>query len=263
MLNVNRKTSNIGVRSELGIFPIGIECLMTSIKYWMRLITDTPKNSLVFKAYLELHNLDKVNIGWLRHLKTVLQWLNVNTDSSEKVIDTIRANMKQIQAKTKHKYIEAWQNKLHSHDYSNKKNGNKLRNYRLFKADFVKELYLDVLQPNLRAAFAKFRLRAHKLNIESKRFVNNVWIAPADRKCNLCNSGEPQDEYHVLMNCEMFTYKRKLLYTKICQIFPNFIALDDWEKYIYMLSYGDGDSEICKLVATFIYEILYARDEKK
>ena len=138
-----------------------------------------------------------------------------------------------------------------------------MRNYRLLKDKYQQEIYTLVLDPTLRSIFAKFRLRAHTLNIESRRFDNNIWVPPYERQCTLCNSGEPQDEFHILINCSKLNSSRHTLYTKICQICPSFIFLDNWEKYLFMGKYGNGDSEICKIVACFLYDALKTCKDNK
>ena len=128
--------------------------------------------------------------------------------------------LKNIQYTLKNNYIGSFFKKL-CHHRAIEGQGNKLRNYRLFKLNYQKEIYVDLLPPTLMSSFARFRLRSHNFNIESQRFKGSTWIAPHDMLCNLCDMAEPQDEFHIIMNCLKFHSERKLLFTKL-QSFSDF-----------------------------------------
>ena len=51
LLGVHRKSSIVAIRGELGLFPLYIECIVQSIKYWLRLAAMGP-TSLLGQAYL-------------------------------------------------------------------------------------------------------------------------------------------------------------------------------------------------------------------
>ena len=112
------------------------------------------------------------------------------------------------------------------------------------------------LQHISRSKFAKFRLRAHRFKVESGRFSNNVWIPAHERVCEKCSSGEPENEYHILMTCDFFKDERNELFSNIGDICPAFTYSHDWDQFLFLMSYGYGDSEICNAVSAFIDKVV-------
>ena len=87
--------------------------------------------------------------------------------------------------------------------------GNKLRTYRKFKSNFGKETYVDIIRnKNMRKSLARLRTSAHKLHIETGRYHKNRKKVE-QRICNICNSGDVEDEEHFLMTCATFSTERE------------------------------------------------------
>ena len=57
---------------------------------------------------------------------------------------------------------------------SGKKGGNKLKTYKLFKNSLAFEPYLKIAHPEKRRIIAQFRTSAHRLHIETGRFVITI-----------------------------------------------------------------------------------------
>ena len=78
--------------------------------------------------------------------------------------------------------------------YSDIRTSTKLSTYNLLKNEFVVEKYITcVTNDKHRIALTRLRCSAHKLAIEEGRFRN---IDRAQRKCNMCNMGCIENEYH-------------------------------------------------------------------
>ena len=80
------------------------------------------------------------------------------------------------------------------------------------------ESYLDEVPSKFRIVFAKFRMASHQLRIVTGRYGVNR-IERNQRLCNMCNSGEIEDEYHFLIICNAYKdirvkYINKYYYTK-------------------------------------------------
>ena len=74
--------------------------------------------------------------------------------------------------------------------------------YKELKQSFEMSPYLLIIQNKKhRNAIAKLRLSSHQLNIETGRHAN---IERLDRKCNLCNLDDLEDEYHFTLICPIY-----------------------------------------------------------
>jgi hypothetical protein len=91
-------------------------------------------------------------------------------------------------------YIAQWQTGIEQ--YSS------LSLYRIFKKDFSRAKYLDIIgKRSIRNKIAKLRLSSHNLMIESGRHRR---IERSNRKCELCNLNDIEDEYHFVIICPYF-----------------------------------------------------------
>ena len=68
--------------------------------------------------------------------------------------------------------------------------------YKTVKETFQYELYLDMIKDKYVChALTKLRVSSHKLRIETGRYGRNR-IERHERLCELCTSGQVEDEYH-------------------------------------------------------------------
>ena len=110
----------------------------------------------------------------------------------------------------------------------------KLRYYNLFKPDLSQEEYLNLNIPKYqRSLFAQFRGRVLSLQVEIGRFRK---IPLEERLCNLCDTGQVEDEFHFLCICTNYSDLREVLYIKAARVFPAFSELDELEKFVYLLN---------------------------
>ena len=79
-------------------------------------------------------------------------------------------------------------------------------NFRLFKINFERSKYLQLLPNNMSKSLLKFRTRNHKLPIETDRWAG---ISLSKRKCKLCFN-DVGDEYHYLLCCKHVCVERTL-----------------------------------------------------
>ena len=64
------------------------------------------------------------------------------------------------------------------------------------------QFYLTKSLPcKIREIITKFRISGHNLNIERGRYEN---IDRNDRKCTLCYMNEIEDEYHFILQCQIY-----------------------------------------------------------
>ena len=225
-LCVSKKAPNIGIYGETGRYPLAIDAMINSIKYWSRL-NALDNEQLLKKAFNESKR-DHQN-SLCKNVEHLMLKTKINLDASTSYI----ANY--IRKQLQDKFITFWKDKLY--DDTNSKFGNKLRSYRTYKNTFKKEEYLKIKSSATRGAFSRLRLSAHKLHIETGRYVaKKDRKDPQDRLCNLCNDTLCEDEYHFVTICSYYRDHRNKLYEEICRKYDFFANYSSAEKFIWLMS---------------------------
>ena len=84
-------------------------------------------------------------------------------------------------------------------------NNNVLCLYKHFKINFEYEYYLDCCKyRKFRETLTQLRLSSHQLRIETGRHGQRR-IDRSERKCQICNSDDLEDEYHFVLICAAYT----------------------------------------------------------
>jgi hypothetical protein len=116
----------------------------------------------------------------------------------------------------------------------------KLCTYLKVEHNFGFENYLTIIKNfEQRKIFTRFRISAHRLRIELGRCQGTL---RQDSICLHCSSGEVEDEIHYLLNCEKFKDERSNLIFSISLGCPNFIQLQNMEKFIWMMNSEDHEN---------------------
>ena len=163
-----------------------------------------------------------------------------------------------IRKKLKERYTKIWREKINlvKQNPATNRNENKLRTYCKFKFIFQQEKYLDnIKELSNRSTLARFRISAHKLEIERGRYTIPK-TAVENRICKQCNCEAVEDEEHLLIKCNKYSFARNTFFSNINNKF--FPELSDRNKFIWLLSNEDRD--ICKNLANFIATCLSIRD---
>ena len=100
-------------------------------------------------------------------------------------------------------FIQQWNSDIDNSPKSN--------NFRMFKLNFEREIYLSSPPPALWIQLCKFRCRNHKLPVE--KFRQNSEDRNL-RYCTLCHINEVGDEFHYVLKCPFFAEQRLLLLGK-------------------------------------------------
>ena len=87
------------------------------------------------------------------------------------------------------------------------------------------------------------RLSSHRLFVETGRWHRPLAISYSDRKCNICDKLD--DEYHLVVQCAMFTEVRKNYINKYYWSHPSM------SKFIELIT--SEQEHILKKLAAFIY----------
>lgn len=247
ILGVHRNTSNHATRGELGSYPIAIDLICHSIKYWLGLQKyDT--DSLAYQAYIDSYiSLNRNKNGWLAGFSNILKtfnfgniWDNNGTLNGNKFINNLKEELCRLN----------WEAHINSNV-----SDSKLRTYVTFKTTFGLENYLLAVKSfNKRATFTKLRTSAHDLRIETGRYNEPNKLPVVQRLCQFCDRNEIEDEFHFIMQCDRYKDERGLLFDKLKTVSSFENIATSREKFNFIMSGNNGDSEVLNIVSTFIYD---------
>ena len=130
---------------------------------------------------------------------------------------------------------------------------NKLRTYKGFKSTYETEMYLKVPMPfKVRQSFASLRCGTAPLRVETGRYENKP---VNERLCELCDSGQIEDEIHFMTKCTAFTEERQQLYNNVSPYIVDFNQKSDTDRFLILM----GNANICKITARACHEMLTKR----
>ena len=110
----------------------------------------------------------------------------------------------------------------------------KLRYYNMYKGDISQEEYLNYAIPKYhRSLFAQFRAGILPLQVEIGRYRN---LPLTERVCTLCPLGDVEDEFHLLCKCHRYAALRVPMFEKAAQENNDFHALDELDKFVYLIN---------------------------
>jgi hypothetical protein len=247
ILGVNKKSTNIAVKAELGQFPLTIKALDLAFKFWHRLAFLEPE-VLVKKAYLDtLMTTHKNYNGWSKSLLNLLQSINLD-EIWENQINGESFNVVPIKQNLENIYTKQWNTSLSK--------SSKLKTYYQIKNEFKLENYLLTLPLKTRRNLTKLRISAHLLASEFGRYSRPV-TPPEKRLCQYCDLNCVENEYHFIMECPFYQFERENAFGKL-----DFIAID-WNdsNLVFNLLLSNMDSDICSVVSDFVNICFEKRNE--
>ena len=187
ILGVNRSTTNVLVRAELGRLALKDKCLLRNLNY-IKYLNKKDNNTIVKQAFnCEIRNFDKRNTV----LKTIAEFNEKLDETTNRHINIIQMPLTETKKHVRKISIEEWKSSFQG--------STKADSYRLFKTIPKMETYLEHFE-DIRyvKTLSKFRLSDHKLVIEEGRRVRpNINIE--DRKCVDCKV--IGDRVHFLIDC--------------------------------------------------------------
>lgn len=200
-LGVKMATSNNGLYGETGRLPLIISRKIRIIKYWFKLISCYDNNCILYAIYVNmLRKCDNNESNWLSNIKEMLRQTGFNDVwlFRDSVIN-VKCFIAQFRLRLKDIYTTQWRETVNT--------SSGLSLYREIKTVFEISDYLAVLDNfKHRQAISKMRLSSHKLNIERGRYTR---IPRQDRKCELCNRNDIEDEYHFMIVCDVYSDLRR------------------------------------------------------
>ena len=143
----------------------------------------------------------------------------------------IRFALENVRTILCNKDVEKWNRDLHSSD--------KLRTYRTYKLKLEREWYCTLpLSRDQRRVLFKLRSCSLPLHVETGRFTRPK-TPLSDRLCKFCNFSVVEDETHFLLDCDLFTDIRHILYEKALSLNQNFSQFDSAGKLKFIMQHKD------------------------
>ena len=202
ILGLNRSTSNILTRGEMGRYPLKIAADNRFISF-LRHIESMPSDSLVNQSLLINKELPE-KLNCLTHLK--------NIEYSTSAPSILSCSKSATKLALRQAYTTYWKIKLHQNP-----KGNFLAE---LNKDFCYETYLDTpVHRKLKVLTSKLRTSDHDLEIENGRRMRPL-IPRENRICHLCESNSLETELHFLATCSRYSTLRKQFMSNIFKQIP-------------------------------------------
>ena len=238
LLGVHKKSTNNAVRGELGRYPLLINVLECSVRYYNRMLSSR-NDSLVKLSCLD-SDVRSCEKSWVVAIEN---------------LSTLFGTQAQMKTRMLQLYQEKWENLIHSLSMDN---DGKLRTYAKLKKSFKIENYVLQFPLHIRRNFTKLRISAHSLAIETGRF-NKPQKKPIEKRtCFHCKQVE--DEFHFIFNCPLYNEERTAFATKLAS-FSILTVTPTTESFILIMSALEGDAEVGLAVCDFINECLLKRTQ--
>ena len=174
---------------------------------------------------------------------------------TEKVKDVINNVRSKMQNQYKHFFLQ---------EINKSKNGhNKLRTYKYIKTDYKIEKYLTLNLTRIQITnFAKLRISAHNLHIETGRYQKPKSIPETERVCKFCPS-KIENECHFVMECSRYNDIRENLMHHVHITHPeiNSEELDMQEKFVKIIT-TNNDTLLIKLLE-YVNSAFHLRQESE
>ena len=196
LLGLNRSTTNLITRGELGRHSLQAQIVTRNINYIKYLEKKDPQTLVRQAANYELSHLERISFYSLfKKYEQDLNNHNIRTLSKYKIRKLINEE-----------FDTQWLVQLSTFP--------KADSYKLFKKRVEYENYLtDIKNRKRRVSFTKFRLSDHCLMIEKGRHIRPI-IPRNERFCPFCPSSV-EDEIHFLTTCPTYNLISEKLFSEL------------------------------------------------
>ena len=146
------------------------------LKYWLKIQDKNNPNTQLQQFYNQQYedNIPVNNINWTFHVNRSINEIEHNL------------NVAFFSLFQQNQFIQQWKSEI--------KKSSRFKYYNKYKTELCIEQYLlNSNNDKLRTQLAQFRLSAHKLAIEARRFQN---IDREQRLCTFCNQHQIETEFH-------------------------------------------------------------------
>ena len=242
ILGVHKKSVNDAVLGETGRYPLYINIVTHCTKYFSRLI-EADQSTLLFAAFQESCTLSENNKpSWMSSIKFLFNKLKI--EQHQHYLGNL---FNTVKSRAIEDYRINWSKRL---EKSKNENTGKLRTYATFKTHFCFEPYLTIIKdPYIKSLVTKFRISAHKLEIETGRYTN---VAVENRICKCCALQHVENEQHFLLKCPLYAMPRTVYLSTVSSIVKHFDDLTLHDQFVYLMS--SENDEIISATGNFIHQ---------
>ena len=286
VLGVSVRAPNVGVSGELGWLPFRHRAIQQATAFFTR-VTEMPDDALVRKAMqVQRALLASEATCWLSAYKHAVcstefgmhmwnTWFATHDFRCVCSRENVDVNGRRLGAPIRWEqdvgfFVEQqlhdeWKLALMRVEAQKGEGLNKLRTYRLFKTEWGRELYLDVVKKrDQRALLTKFRIGISPLRIETGRYENvgrSKGVPACERVCLVCNSDVCiEDEYHFLMECSAYSMVRTELFDLI-RVSGSEIDIDSENREALFINImSTANESIIQGVALFVMKAFKIRE---
>ena len=223
IFNLKSSTPTYMMYGETGHFPLYVTVYTRMICYWNKLLL-SPENKIVCILYKYLYEKvckESYQNAWLSCIRNIFNscgYSNIWNDQMHFFINN-KCLKTSVEQRLKDQYIQKWQSDI--------RESSKGQIYNIFKTEFGPEKYLNLLPKKFRTIFIKFRTANHHLPIETGRWCGTPKL---ERTCHVCNRGQIGDEYHYILECNVFGLQRKKYLPEKYHCRPNFYKFSELMK---------------------------------
>ena len=203
-LSLPPKAPNLAVNGDLGFKSVRCMLHTGAVRTWLRL-KNMDRDRLAYQAFLWSLRLT-TNFG-KKNLEYKFRSMFIQTDHlhlcNGDTVENPKLTLRQFEQHVFQKECEVWYRELWND--KDKVNGNKLRTYRTFKSTHQVDEYVKLTLPFYkRKYFSMLRAGCLPLSIETGRYTKPP-IPLEKRLCSLCDNGIIEDEYHFIMQCNLYS----------------------------------------------------------
>ena len=263
LLNVNQKSSNMAVRAELGRYPIMITVLANILCYRVRL-ESAECTGLLKESFLDDKMMaDKGIQAWYSCSDEILKMTKLDIATIQNL--TTKTIRKKSIKTMKIVYDTYFTTNIFNDTRKDPNEKNKLRTFRQYKNTINYEPYLNINLPKTYITnYTKIRISAHKLNIETARYIKaplneRTQLKLKARQCTKCNLDADEDEAHFMLKCPKYNALRQEYLSKVFAFCKNTEILNEQQLFIWLMS--NEDHYILTLTIKYINECLNLRNQ--
>ena len=217
-LGVHRFTPLLAISGDMGWTLSLHRRWVNMLRLWNRLVS-MDNNRLTKKIFLYDLNLNRNN-SWCSEIRTIFDKIGLLDNFQNRNICDINS-------------CEQLLFENHCIEWTDKtKEISKLRTYILIKNQYNTEDYVKAHLPKQERSFlAQLRCGVLPLRVETGRFSG---LKPEERVCQLCESGEIEDEKHFILMCNRYINQRQVLFRQLDQ---SFYLLNSNEQFKYLITH--------------------------
>ena len=226
-LGLNKRSSNVASRNELGRLSLNLQITMNIFKSWIHLENQPPDSIPKLCLNMSDKMAEENKSGLINKIKLLCTQLNINKQSVD-IKNPSTFLCKAEKNLSKH---------LKNHQLNLIRTNKKLKFYSIFKNETNDSEFINHIQnPEHRRVASKFRIGNNNLKIETGRLA--IPKSPEDlRICDHCNLNSAENELHILFHCDLYNDLRKTLFTKINDRNALFTNYNIHDKVCYWFTY--------------------------